>query len=154
MSPSWDPMVQRRVKNNRINLWAVKSQQLPKWFKKIKFKLSLFLMPGYFYIENYVDNFTAMSTSQKCYTQKKLFIFWGFYYLRGIFLVEKLSHFLTLNTLIMFCPWIKHLTIVKRKSHCLNGQQPIGKIHIMRLIIKLTFAIYMEPFISALQKEF
>ena len=26
-------------------------------------------MPGYFYIENYVDNFTAMSTSQKCYTQ-------------------------------------------------------------------------------------
>ena len=26
-------------------------------------------MPGYFYTENYVDNFTVMSTSQKCYTQ-------------------------------------------------------------------------------------
>ena len=26
-------------------------------------------MSGYFYVENYVDNFTAVSTSQKCYTQ-------------------------------------------------------------------------------------
>ena len=56
------------------------------------------------------------------------------------FLVEKLSHFLILNTLMTFCPWRKHLTIVKHRSRCLNGQQPVGKIHIMRLTIQLIFA--------------
>ena len=130
----------------------MKSQQSPKWSIKVKFKLSLFLMSGYFYVENYVDNFTAVSTSQKSYTQITIHFLRVLLFERiFFFFVEKLSHFLILNTLMTFCPWRKHLTIVKHRSRCLNGQQPIGKIHIMRLTIQLIFASYMEPFISGLQ---
>ena len=132
----------------------MKSQQSPKWSIKIKFTLSLFLTSRYFYVENYVDNCTAVSTSQKCYTQITIHFLRVLLFERNFFFVEKISHFLTLNTLITFCPWRKHLTIVKHRSRCLNGQQPIGKIHIMRLTIQLIFASYMKAFNSALKRDF
>ena len=112
-------------------------------------------MPGYFYIENHVDNFIAMSTSQKCYTQTTTYFLRGLLFEKNYSLTEKLNHFLMANILILFYLERKHLKIIKCRSQCLKRQQLVDKMHIMRSMSTQTiFAFYMEHFIRTLQKTF